>query len=272
MQRLAVNGVDLAVVDEGQGMPVLFVHGFPLNHAMWQPQIDALRASHRVIAPDLRGFGQSGFRAGAGSHLLVEPRVSMEEFADDMNGLLDALGVNEPVACCGLSMGGYIGWQFARKYPRRLAKLIICDSRAEADAPEVAKGRAELAQRVLAEGSHVAADATIARLLAPKTLNDHPEVVDDLTRMIHQASRQGIAAALAGMAARTAATGLLPQISVPTLLIVGQHDAISTVDEMRAIAEQIPGARLVVIPDAGHMTPIENPAAFNQTLIEFLRT
>lgn len=272
MKRIQVNGVELAVLDEGSGPPIFFVHGFPLSHAMWRPQIEAFKGSNRVFAPDLRGFGQSNFLAGGGSHLLAEPRVSMEEFADDMSALLDALGISEPVTFCGLSMGGYVGWQFVRKYPDRLAKLVICDSRAAADTPEAAKGRAELAKKVLAEGSQVAVEGMLAKLLAPATIEKQPDVVATVRTMGLQATRQGVAAALLGMAARPAMFDLLPKIKVPTLLIVGQDDAISTVDEMRGIAEKIPGAKLVVIPNSGHMTTIENPAAFNKALIEFLRS
>jgi pimeloyl-ACP methyl ester carboxylesterase len=270
MKRIKANGVELAVVDQGAGAPVLFVHGFPLSHAMWQPQIDALQSSHRVIAPDLRGFGGSNFAGGSGTNALSEPRVSMEEFAEDMLALLDALDLNEPVTFCGLSMGGYVGWQFIRKYPERVARLVVCDSRAVADSPEAAKGRGELAKKVLAEGSTPVAEAMLPKLLAEKTIKNQPKVVEAVQQMIAAASRQGIAAALLGMAARPDATGLLPKIAVPTLLIVGQHDAISTVDEMRGIAEKIPGAQLSVISEAGHMTTIENPTAFNEALVKFL--
>lgn len=270
MKRVKVAGVELAVVDEGSGSPVLLVHGFPLSHAMWQPQIEALRSTHRVIAPDLRGFGASGFVGGAGTNPLSDPRVSMEELADDLNALLDELGVDEPVIFCGLSMGGYVGWQFVRKYPQRVARLVVCDSRAAADTPEAAKGRHALAQRALAEGPEPVAEAMLEKLLAEQTRKEQPEVVDAVRRMIGLASRQGIAAALKGMAARPAAAELLPKISVPTLLIVGEHDAISTVDEMRGMAAAIPGAKLEVIPNAGHMTTIENPQAVNGALLAFV--
>ncbi len=270
MKRVQVNGVELSVAEEGSGPAILLVHGFPLSHAMWRPQIEALKNEYRVIAPDLRGFGESNFLAGAGSNLLAEPRVSMEEFSDDMSAILDALGIFEPVTFCGLSMGGYVGWQFVRKYPDRLAKLVICDSRAAADTPEAAKGRAELAKKVLAEGSQMAVEGMLAKLLAPASIKNQPDVVAAVLAMGGQATRQGVAAALLGMAARPAMFDLLPKIQIPTLLIVGQEDAISTVDEMRGIAEKIPAAQLAVIPDSGHMTTIENPAAFNKALIEFL--
>lgn len=270
MDHLRVNGVDLAVKIAGAGPPVVLVHGFPLSHAMWRPQIAALQPTHRVIAPDLRGFGQSNFVGGAGTNPLSEPRVSMEEFADDVAAMLDLLGVTEPVTFCGLSMGGYVGWQFWRKYRERVARLVICDSRAVADTPEAAQGRAALAKRALAEGPGPVADGMMSKLLAPDTIAHKPEVVDEVRQMIYQASRQGIAGALLGMAARPAVTDLLPEIQVPTLLLVGQHDAISTVAEMRGISEKIPGAKLAVIPDAGHMTTIENPEATNTALLGFL--
>jgi pimeloyl-ACP methyl ester carboxylesterase len=167
-------------------------------------------------------------------------------------------------------MGGYVGWQFLKKYPERVATLVVCDSRAVADTPEAAKGRGELAKRVLAEGQQVVAEAMLAKLLAAATIKEQPAVVESVKQMILQASRRGIAAALLGMAARPAATDLLPKIKVPTLLIVGQEDAISTVDEMRGMAEKIPGASLEVIPNSGHMTTVENPAAVNKALAGFL--
>ena len=270
MNYVRINGADLFVAVSGDGPPIVLGHGFPWSHAMWLPQIQALEKSHRVIAPDLRGFGKSSFIGGAGTNPLSDPRVSMEEFADDIHALLTALDVDGPVTFCGLSMGGYVGWQFWRKYPERVARLVVCDSRAVADTPDAAKGRSELAKRALKEGPGPVAAAMLSKLLAPDTLANKPDVVDDVRHMIFQASRQGIAAALAGMAARPAATDLLPGITVPTLLIVGEQDAISTVDEMRGMSEKIPGAKLEIIPAAGHMTTIENPAAFNAALMGFL--
>lgn len=261
VKQVTVNGAQLNVFDSEAGPPLLFVHGFPLNHTMWQFQAEAFGGTHRVIAPDLRGFGTSD---------VTEGTVTMEQFADDLNALLDALDVREPVCLCGLSMGGYIAWEFLRKYAGRLKSLILCDTRAEADTADVVQKRFELADAVTKRGSHVAADSMLPKLFAPETSDTNPEVVETVRRMIVDTSPQSIAAALRGMAERKAATDLLPEVRVPTLVVVGQEDRLTTVEEMREIAETIPGARFVEVLLAGHMSPMERPEEVNAAIGEFL--
>jgi len=261
MKTLDVNGVELATVDSGAGAPVVLVHGFPLDHAMWDAQLEALSRAYRVIAPDLRGFGRSG---------VTEGKVTMEQFADDLAALLDRLGIEEPVVLCGLSMGGYVAWQFWRKYAPRLRALVLCDTRAVADAPEAARGRLETADRVLREGPAPLADAMLPKLLPESSRKRNPHVADSLRRVILATDPRGIAAAARGMADRPDVTGLLGQIRCPTLVLVGRLDRFSTPDEMRAIADAIPGARFVPIAEAGHMSPMENPDAVNAAMLRFL--
>jgi pimeloyl-ACP methyl ester carboxylesterase len=262
MKRISIGPIDLNIVDRGTGSPLLLVHGFPLDHTMWNAQIEALSASHRVIAPDLRGFGQSGT---AGDEV-----TTMPQFADDMAALLDALQIDEPVTFCGLSMGGYIAWDFLRRHRQRLAALILCDTRAAADSEEAARGRRMMAAGVLAEGVQAVPDAMLPKLLAPLTLQETPAVAESLRRTILATSPTSIAAAQRGMAEREDSTSLLGTIDLPTLVIVGEHDAISTVREMRRVADEIPGARFAVVPDAGHLSPLENPAVVSAAIEGFL--
>lgn len=262
MKTVHVHGIDLATVDQGAGPPVLLVHAFPLNHAMWDAQIDALASKYRVIAPDLRGFGQSGISEGT---------VTMEQFADDLAALLDALEVAEPVVFCGLSMGGYIGWQFYRKHGHRVRAMILCDTRAVADTAEARAARMELIDRVLREGPEPAAQSMIPKLLAPSTIASRPQVVATVQRMILATDPRGIAAAARGIADRPDVTSLLPEIRCPCLVLVGKFDAISTLEEMRCIAAKIPGAKLVTIAGAGHLTPIEQPALTTAAIESFLK-
>ena len=259
--RVRAGHVELAVIDRGAGPPLVLVHGFPLDHSMWQPQIDFFSTRRRVVAPDLRGFGASQIVSGT---------ASMEAMADDLDVLLDALGITEPVVVCGLSMGGYVALQFWRKYARRLRALVLCDTRAVADTPEAARLRSQQVDLVLREGMAPLAEAMLPKLFAAATFASQPGVVAGQRSTILAARAEGVAAALLGMAARPDATDYLPRIALPTLVVVGQHDAISTVDEMRGMARAIPEAELVVIPDAGHMSPLENPAAFNAALEQFL--
>ena len=261
MKTLEVNGVELATVDSGAGVPVVLVHGFPLDHTMWDAQREALSRVYRVIAPDLRGFGRSG---------VTEGTVTMEQFADDLAALLDGLGVDEPVVLCGLSMGGYVAWQFWRKYAPRVRALVLCDTRAAADTPEAARGRLETADRVLREGPAPLVEAMIPKLLPESSRKKNPHVADSLRRVILAADPRGIAAAARGMAERPDVTALLGQIRCPTLVLVGRLDRISTPDQMRAIADAIADARFVPIAEAGHVSPMENPDAVSAAMLEFL--
>ncbi len=229
---------------------------------MWRGQIGVFAASYRVIAPDLRGFGASDVTPGV---------VTMAQFSEDLAKLLDALGVNVPVTFCGLSMGGYIGWQFAMCYPHRLSALVACDTRAAADTPEQAAGRRDLAQRVLKQGATIVADAMLPKLFGPDAIAKNAEYVTATRRVMETTDVQGIAGALQGMAERPDVRSWLPQIACPTLSIVGEHDVISPPQEMREWTASIPNARLAVVGDSGHMTPLENPAQFNASLAECLQ-
>jgi 3-oxoadipate enol-lactonase len=264
LRQIDLGDVRLNVFERGDGPALLFVHGFPLDHTMWHGQLDHFATQFHVIAPDLRGFGASSSGPDVGS-------VRMEYFADDCARLLDALNVNTKVTFCGLSMGGYIAWQFARKYPQRLARLVLCDTRAAADTAAAAETRFKMAEHVLAAGTELVARAMLPKLFAQVTFARQPEVVAAVERTILQTQPAAIAAAQRGMAARPDVNAWLPQFQVPALVVVGVEDAISPVDEMRQIAAGLPHARLAIIPDAGHMAPLENPAVFNRELDEFLR-
>jgi pimeloyl-ACP methyl ester carboxylesterase len=253
----------LATLDQGSGRPILLVHAFPLDHSMWDAQFAALASRYRVIAPDLRGFGQSEVSEGT---------VTMEQFADDMADLLDELGVTEPVVYCGLSMGGYIGWQFYRKYRSRVRAMILCDTRAIADTPEIRAGRVETIDRTLREGPEPLAQSMIPKLLTPSTIVSHPEMAAAVHRMIVANDSRGLVAAARGMCERPDSTGLLSDIRCPCLIVVGKFDAISTLEEMRSIAAKIPDAKLVTIAGAAHLTPVEQPAQTTAAIETFLES
>ena len=193
----------------------------------------------------------------------------MEQFADDLARMLDALGVTQQVVFCGLSMGGYIGWPFWQRHQRRLRGMILCDTRAAADAPEAAANRRVMAERVEAEGQTFLADSMLPRLFGERAQRELPHVVAATREVMLQNNRGGIAAALRGMADRPDSTPLLSQISCPTLLICGHDDVISPAKEMRDIAAAIPGGTFVDIPNCGHMSTLEDAAAVNHAIREF---
>ena len=263
MNTIELADVKLAVAERGAGAPLLLVHGFPLDHSMWRGQLDGLADEFRLIAPDLRGFGASG---------LGEAAVSMERYADDLAELLDALAIDEPVHFCGLSMGGYVAWQFCKRHKARLASLILCDTRAVADSAEAAQNREAMAERVLNEGASVVAEAMAPKLFAESTAKEQPEIVAATRKVMESSSPQGVAAALRAMARREDFTAALNGIETRSLVICGRHDQISTVDEMTGIAGALPNAELLIVEEAGHMAPLEQPQAVNDAIRAFLKS
>ncbi len=262
-KKISIGDVSLNVVERGTGTPLLLVHGFPLDHSMWQGQLAELSKDYRVIAPELRGFGRSDVTPGT---------VTMPQFADDLSNLLDAMQIGEPVVFCGLSMGGYIAWQFFARHRSRLAALIIADSRAVADIEKAAAGRKETADKVEKEGSKVVAEAMLPKLFAAKNVENNSPFVAATKAVMLASPPAGVAAALRGMAERPDFTGQLTKIDVPTLVLCGEEDAIAPPAEMQAIAAAIPAAKFVGIAGAGHMAPLEQPAAVNAAIKSFLQS
>lgn len=261
MAQITVNETTWYVEQRGQGMPLLLVHGFPLDHTMWSGQIETFADRAHVIAPDLRGFGRS--------ELGSEP-LTMAQLADDLAALLEALDVKDPVTLCGLSMGGYVAWEFWQRHGAHLRRLILCDTRAAADDEAARQARFETAERVRNEGSGILAEAMLPKLFAPATIEDHPDRVEAARRVMAATDRHAAAAALEGMAARRDFTPLLPEISVPSLVVCGVQDAITPATEMKAISDALPNAQFVPIQGAGHMAPLEQPDAVNRAIVDFL--
>lgn len=255
--RIRVDGVELAVEVRGEGEPVLLVHGFPLSGRLWDATVDALCDRFRCIVPDLRGHGASQ----------ASEFASMARYADDLVELLDALGESRPAVVVGLSMGGYVTMELLRRHPDRVRALVLVDTRAAADAPEVAAGRRETAARVLREGTLVVADAMVDRLFA----SGSPETLRRQWRDIMAATPPtGAAAALRAMAERPDSTVTLAEHALPALVVVGEEDAITPPEEAHRMCRIMPDAQLRVVHGAGHMTPVESPDRFAALMREFL--
>lgn len=271
-QRLFnVEGVRLACEDAGSGPPIVLLHGFPLDHTMWDAQIADLQSHFRVIAPDLRGFGASHLADGD-----AENGVGMERYAADVVALLDWLQISEPVVLAGLSMGGYVAWQIALRWPERLRGLVALDTRAVADADEQRMARFKMAETVMQAGNSSATLGMIPRLLGPETREQRPEVEAKLRAMMERQSPETVAAASRGMARREDVRGKLDSIAVHSLCIVGMDDAISPPAEMHEIAALLAKSgdddvRITEIDRSGHMTPMENPAAVTASIAIFAK-
>jgi pimeloyl-ACP methyl ester carboxylesterase len=266
MKQVMVNGFPMAYRDEGSGKPLVLVHAFPLTSLMWNPQVEELKRDYRVIAPDVRGFGESA--AGA-------PRdrfSSVEEYAADLAAFLEQIGLGqEKVVLVGLSMGGYIAFDFYRRYAHMLRGLVLCDTRSEADSDEARQNRFKLIESVRQGGMDAVADASLPKLLSPENYGTRPDLVAELSRLIRYNDPYGTIAAAGALANRPDSTGLLGTIKVKTLVMCGKDDQITPADGARKMAQAIPDWQLSIIPHAGHLSNLENPEFFNQALHTFLK-
>jgi 3-oxoadipate enol-lactonase len=260
--RLTVNGVNLAVEVRGEGPAVLLVHGYPLDRTLWQHQLGALTGFRR-IAPDLRGLGLSD---------APDLGYSMATYADDLAALLDVLHADQ-VVVCGLSMGGYVALEFARRYRSRLRGLVLMDTRADVDTAEQRKAREAAMQVARERGAAAIAQHMLPNLFAPGTKETDPQAWERVRTMIEAAPVKGIVGALGAMRDRADSLPTLAELAgLPTLVVVGEQDRVTPPAVARGIAEGIPGAMLSVIPGAGHLPPVEQPLATTRVLAEFLQS
>ncbi len=259
MKTIRIDERDLAYREAGTGEPVVLIHAFPLTGEMWRPQFEGLSAAMRLIAPDLPGFGGSTATEAA----------SVEGWARDVAALLDALGIGRAIVG-GLSMGGYVAMAFHRLFPERVKALILADTRAEADPPEVKEKRSGQL-RLVAEGrKRELVDALLPPLFAPATLQERLDLVARVRSLMESVPEAGLSGALAALRDRPDATASLAAAKVPALLLCGALDALTPPEGMRALAEKIPGAKLAVIPEAGHLANLESPASFSRELAGFV--
>ncbi|HKU74900.1 MAG TPA: alpha/beta fold hydrolase [Pyrinomonadaceae bacterium] len=261
MPVVQINDIQMAYTDEGAGRPVVLIHGYPFNRSLWNEQVAALSGSFRVIAPDLRGFGESDSSDGSST---------MSRMAQDVAALLDHLEIPR-VTIGSLSMGGYVTLAFYKQFASRVRALILADTRAQADTEEAKQNRAQQAEKALAEGMAGIADAMLPKLLTPETVSKRPEVVKRVRDMMLKTKPEGAAAALRGMAERDDQTSLLSKITVPALILVGAEDAITPVADSEKMNERVAGSRLVVLENAGHVSNLERTEKFNEALLDFLR-
>jgi len=253
------DGVEIGYDDVGTGVPVAFVHGFPHNRTLWAPQVSALVDRARCIAPDLRGFGESSKHGP----------FSMDQYADDVAMLLRGLGLERAIIA-GLSMGGYVAFALWRRHRSLVRGLVLADTRAGADTDEGRDKRRALADVARARGAGAVADAQITGMLGKTTREKRPALIDEVHRMLESASVEGIVGALEAMMWRVDSIEALATIDVPTLVVVGDEDVLTPVSEAELLHRSIRGSRLEVIANAGHVSNMERPAAFNHVLTEFL--
>jgi pimeloyl-ACP methyl ester carboxylesterase len=255
------GGVNLHVARRGPtgGLPVVFLHGFPLTHEMWEPQMAALADRCDVLAPDMRGHGRS--ETGDG-------QFTIETLVDDLERTLDALHL-ERVVGCGLSMGGYVLLRALERAPDRFRAAVLVDTRTEPDDDAGKLARAAGVATVQNEGADVFVEGFVERLLGKTSLEQNPTLRADLLAMMRRNTPKGICGALLALGMRTDTAGALRSLQIPSLVVVGEEDVITPpagAARMAALA----GSKLEVIPKAGHMSNLEKPDDFNRILSDFL--
>lgn len=262
MPYAEVNGARIHYFDVGHGEPaIVLLHAFPLQAEMWAPQLACLSATRRVIAPDLAGFGASDPPDEPGLR-------TVGHYVEDVRGLLASLNVTRAVLV-GLSMGGYVAFSFLRLHPDLVVALVLADTRASADTPEVAARRSAQQDQIAAEGTSALRETLVQGLLGEHTLATRPALVEQVRRLTDNAPAAFLAA-LEAMKGRPDHTGDLASIAVPTLAFVGAQDRLSPPDVVRSWQEAIPSSRLAVLPRAGHLSNLEAPEEFNAALVGFL--
>lgn len=260
--KIRLNNNTINYTERGlpQGVPVVFIHGFPFNHTMWEPQMKALPNHFRAITYDVRGHGESDVGDG---------QYTIELFVDDLLALLDHLVIDQ-VILCGLSMGGYIALRAQERHPERIKALVLCDTKSEADTNEGRIKRSATVKSIKTSGVGPFADEFVKSIFAPQTFQTQPEVIETVKAAIRGNSPIGICGTLLALACRTDTTASISTIKVPTLILVGEHDTLTPPSASEAMQRLIPKSELHILPQAAHMSNLESAPDFNKYLIEFL--
>jgi len=258
--RLRSDDAEIVYWILGDGPPVVLLHPFPANHEFWMPVAEALGSRYQVILPDLRGHGDSG--AGEGP-------ATMAKHAADIARVMDDAGVGR-APLIGVSIGGYLLFEFWRKYRGRVAALGLCNTKAPADNTEARTARLQAANDVLERGIEPFLQSMVPRLFGKTTRETRPDLIEGALRMMRQMSPEDIAQVQRGMAERPDSTDTLKTINVPTLLITGDEDILTGINEAELMRQHIAGSQLRVIPKAGHYSPWEQPEEATRLLRQFL--
>ncbi len=260
MERLRSDDAEIVYEIRGKGPPIVLLHPFPCHHEFWNPVASSLETRYRLILPDLRGHGDSE---------VGDSPALMQKHAQDIARLLDAAGARK-AAFVGCSIGGYILFEFWRQFRARVTALAIIDSRPQADTVEARANRMKSAADVLEQGTGPFLESMIPKLMGPTTLSTRPDLVDGARHMMQKMSPQNISLVQRGMAERPDSVADLKTINVPTLIMIGDEDGLSTVADGELMRQHIPGSQFKVIPRAGHYSPWEQSSAVGSLLRQFL--
>lgn len=260
MNYITSDDADLVYTVTGNGLPVVLLHPFPVHHGFWQPVTAALSSRYRLILPDLRGHGDSGVGQGP---------AKMAKHAQDLARICDREEIGR-AAFVGVSIGGYILFEFWRHYSERVAALVLCNTRASAETVDSRAARLRSAAEVMERGVEQFAESMLPKLLGKSTLDTRPDLVGDVRGMILKMSPEDVSLVQGGMAERPDSVPTLKMITAPTLVVAGEEDAAIPANEAEIMRQNIPGAQLRIIPKAGHYAAFEQPGAVGLLLRQFL--
>jgi len=257
-----MNEPDLNFLDLGDSdkLPIILIHGMALDQTMWTPQILVLKEHYRVVTYNIRGHGLSN---------VGDAQYTYKMFADDLKSLIDYLEIDQAVLC-GLSMGGAIALRAYDIYPHRIKAMILSDARSEADSNETKYWRENSIESIKKDGLENFADEFVETILASSSFKRHPEAVELIQNTALSSPPEAVCGVLLAQAARTDMKHVLGKITVPTLIMVGEHDDFTPLSSSQMMHDKIVNSEFKIIPKAGHMSNLENPEEFNHNLLEFL--
>jgi pimeloyl-ACP methyl ester carboxylesterase len=261
--KTIINDIAVNYIEHGssQGLPVVFIHGFPFSHKMWEPQMRELPNNIHAIAYDVRGHGSGDVGDG---------QFTLELFVDDLIVLLDHLGIEKAILC-GLSMGGYIALRAIERHPNRIKGLVLCDTKSESDTNDEKIKRTSSIKTVKSAGVSAFAEDFVKAVFWEKTFENNTEAIEFTKKLVRENSTLGICGTLLALAARTDTTQSFSSINVPTCIIVGEHDKLTPPPVAQAMHKAIAGSELHILSNAGHMSNLENTKDFNENLVAFLK-
>src|SRR5712692_9441787 len=260
MTHITSGDAEIAYESLGSGPPVILLHPFPAHHELWLPAAQTLLSRYRVILPDLRGHGDSGVGEGP---------ASMAKHAADVARILDHAEVGR-AAFVGVSIGGYVLFEFWRRYRSRVAALALCNTKAQADTPEGKTGRLQAAADVMGRGTEPFFESMVPKLMGKTTRDTRPDLVEGALRMMRKMSPEDVALVQRGMAERPDSVPTLKTINAPTLLVTGDEDILTGPPDAQLMHQNVPGSQLKIVPCAGHYSPWEQPEEVGKLLRQFL--
>jgi pimeloyl-ACP methyl ester carboxylesterase len=253
---------ELKIYTEGNpsNQAIIFIHGFPYDSSMWKKQVEELKDNYYCVSYDIRGLGKSSVGSG---------QFTMETFVDDVFAIVEELKLDKPVLC-GLSMGGYMSFRILERDQSKFRGVIFCDTKPEADDNPNKLRRSASIKRIETEGLEKFVKDFIPNCFSIGYIKNNSREYNYIIEKAALASPVGVKGAQLAMLSRTDSSEFIKEIKIPALVLCGEFDKMTTPDQMKKVAEAIPGSEFRIIPDSGHMTPIENPAEFNKAVLSFL--